>query len=94
MDDLVEKLREHMDWIMEDDGTEYCLTCKAADVIQNLQDEVSALEAAAQQAKRREDFCRDNTRPCPKCGTDQIQVITKPSCDFEWRCRHCKTVFS
>lgn len=56
-------------------------------------DIVMILKAAEQQAMRREAFCKNHSRPCPECGTTQIQIITKPDSDFEWRCRRCKTRF-
>ena len=40
-------------------------------------------------AKKREEYCK-NAKPCPKCGTNQIQLIGWGYNEAEWKCRFCK----
>ena len=40
---------------------------------------------------KKAEFCR-NSGPCPKCGTDQKQLIGWPE-NPSWKCRHCKCEF-
>lgn len=31
---------------------------------------------------------------CPECGTNQVQFVTIGRDQYEWKCRHCKTIIS
>jgi len=45
------------------------------------------LNTAFALADKRESFCK-NVKPCPKCGTDQVQLVEWMN-DAKWKCREC-----
>ena len=49
------------------------------------------LAGAIALADKRENACK-NAKPCPKCGTNQVQIIGWFD-KAQWRCRHCKHVW-
>ena len=46
------------------------------------------VKRAIELANKREEFCK-NAKPCPKCNTDQVQIIGWFD-NAHWKCRHCK----
>jgi hypothetical protein len=60
----------------------YCKACSEA---------LKAYQGAALWAERRTELCR-NVPPCPKCGSDQIQLVEWVN-GVKWRCRSCKQTY-
>lgn len=46
------------------------------------------LDFALSLANKRLKYCKD-AKPCPKCGTDQVQLVSWIN-EVEWKCRYCK----
>lgn len=51
------------------------------------------LKRALKHAERRE-LLGKNAINCPKCDTNQVQLIDHFVSPAEWKCRHCKTKFN
>ena len=76
-------------WVEYDEGWEastvhatYCRKCSEA---------LKAYQGAALWAERRKELSR-NVPPCPKCGSDQIQLVEWIG-GVKWRCRRCKHTY-
>ena len=51
------------------------------------------MRGALKHAERREFLAKHGIR-CPKCGTNQVQLMDHFVSPAEWRCRHCRHEFT